>query len=150
MIFSPAINTATYGVPREDSGVASALVNTMQQVGGSIGISILSTIAASATASYLTAHHTGARAPAIASTHGYTLVFTISAALLGLGTILTLLIVPSRRRPPEEPRRAPTAAAPGPRTVAPPELQAELKAIPVALICCPPVTRAQTPDLQAR
>ena len=37
MIFSPAINTATAGVERQDSGVASALVNTMQQVGGSIG-----------------------------------------------------------------------------------------------------------------
>ena len=37
MIFAPAINTATAGVPRQDSGVASALVNTMQQVGGSIG-----------------------------------------------------------------------------------------------------------------
>ena len=37
MIFAPAINTATAGVPRQDSGVASALVNTMQQVGGSVG-----------------------------------------------------------------------------------------------------------------
>ena len=45
MIFAPAINTATFGVAREDSGVASALVNTMQQVGGSIGTSALSTIA---------------------------------------------------------------------------------------------------------
>src|SRR6266566_5209606 len=44
MIFAPAINTATAGVARQDSGVASALVNTMQQVGGSIGISVLSTI----------------------------------------------------------------------------------------------------------
>ncbi len=53
MIFAPAINTATSGVARRDSGVASALVNTMQQVGGSIGTSALSTIALSATASYL-------------------------------------------------------------------------------------------------
>jgi EmrB/QacA subfamily drug resistance transporter len=45
MIFAPAINTATTGVAREDSGVASALVNTMQQVGGSIGLSALSTVA---------------------------------------------------------------------------------------------------------
>ncbi|MFZ0048505.1 MAG: MFS transporter, partial [Streptosporangiaceae bacterium] len=37
MIISPAINTATAGVQQQDSGVASALVNTMQQVGGSIG-----------------------------------------------------------------------------------------------------------------
>jgi len=98
MIFAPAINTATAGVPRQDSGVASALVNTMQQVGGSIGISILSTIAASATSSYLIAHHTGPQAPAIAATHGYTLAFTISAALLGLGAILAILMLPSRKR----------------------------------------------------
>ena len=66
MIFAPAANTATAGVPTNDSGVASALVNTMQQVGGSIGVSILSTMAASATASYLLAHHTGTQAAATA------------------------------------------------------------------------------------
>ena len=48
MIFAPAINTATAGVPRQDSGVASALVNTGQQVGGSIGTAALSTIALTA------------------------------------------------------------------------------------------------------
>jgi len=100
MIFAPAINTATAGVPRRDSGVASALVNTMQQVGGSIGVSILSTIAGSATTSYLLAHHTGPKALALAAaaTHGYTVAFTISAALLGLGAILAILMLPSRRR----------------------------------------------------
>jgi EmrB/QacA subfamily drug resistance transporter len=98
MIFAPAINTATAGVPREDSGVASALVNTMQQVGGSIGVSILSTIAASATTSYLLTHHTGGQAAAIAATHGYTLAFTISASLLGLGALLAVLMLPSQHR----------------------------------------------------
>ena len=49
MIFAPAVNMATAGVPRQDSGVAAALVNTIQQVGGSIGIAFLSAAAASAT-----------------------------------------------------------------------------------------------------
>ena len=98
LIFASAVNSATAGVPPQDSGVASALVNTMQQVGGSIGISVLSTITASATASYLIAHHAGPQAPAIAATHGYTLAFTISAALLGLGAILAILMLPSRKR----------------------------------------------------
>ena len=98
MIFAPATNTATAGVPTNDSGVASALVNTMQQVGGSIGVSILSTVAASATTSYLLAHHTGTQAAATAATHGYTLAFTISAALLGLGACLAVLMLPSHRR----------------------------------------------------
>ncbi|HEY1920592.1 MAG TPA: MFS transporter [Streptosporangiaceae bacterium] len=98
MIFAPAVNTATTGVALADSGVASALVNTMQQVGGSIGTAALSTVALNATASYLVIHHTGALAPAIAATHGYTLAFTWSAVLLGLGVILAIVLLPSRRR----------------------------------------------------
>ena len=100
MIFSPAINTATAGVDRRDSGVASALVNTMQQVGGSIGTAALSTVALTATASYLTAHHTGPAtlAAATAAVHGYTVAFWVSAALFGVGAVVAVLLVPSRRR----------------------------------------------------
>ena len=98
MIFAPAINTATAGVQRQDSGVASALVNTMQQVGGSIGTSALSTIALTATTSYLAAHHTGPLAPAIAATHGYTTAFAVSAGIFGLGVILAIVLLPSRQR----------------------------------------------------
>ena len=147
MIFAPAINTATSGVAREDSGVASALVNTMQQVGGSIGTSALSTFALTATASYLVAHHTSRLAPAIAATHGYTVAFTLSAALLGLGFILTIVLVPTRRRL-EELRRAeaaPTLATPAPAVPVPVPARAaaaplpEPKAIPVGLCGCSPV-----------
>jgi EmrB/QacA subfamily drug resistance transporter len=55
---APAMNTGTYGVDRQDAGVASATLNTGQQIGGSIGTSLLNTLAASATASYLAAHLT--------------------------------------------------------------------------------------------
>jgi EmrB/QacA subfamily drug resistance transporter len=119
MIFAPAINTATFGVARRDSGVASALVNTMQQVGGSIGTSALSTIALSATASYLITHHTSPLAPAIAATHGYTVAFSISAGLLGLGFILALVLLPSRRRLTELRSTAATPAPPAPASPAP-------------------------------
>jgi EmrB/QacA subfamily drug resistance transporter len=156
MIFAPAINTATFGVAREDSGVASALVNTMQQVGGSIGTSALSTFALTATASYLIAHHTSRLAPAIAATHGYTVAFTISAALLGLGVILTIVLVPGRRRLEELRRaeaapvlatRAPattpvpaTAPVPAATTAAVvPARHPEPRAIPVGLCGCSPV-----------
>ena len=98
MIFSPAINTATAGVERQDSGVASALVNTMQQVGGSIGTAALSTVALTATASYLTAHHTEPLAAATAAVHGYSVAFTVSAILFGVGAVAAALLVPSRRR----------------------------------------------------
>jgi EmrB/QacA subfamily drug resistance transporter len=97
-IFAPAINTATTGVAREHSGVASALVNTGQQVGGSIGTALLSTIALTATSGYLALHHAGQLAPAIAAVHGYTIAFTVSAALFGLGAILALTLLPSRQR----------------------------------------------------
>jgi EmrB/QacA subfamily drug resistance transporter len=167
MIFAPAINTATAGVQRQDSGVASALVNTMQQVGGSIGTSALSTVGLTATATYLAAHHTGPLAPAIAATHGFTTAFTVSAAIFGLGVILAITLLPSRQRLAElrAAEAAPPTAAPAPAAVAPapaaaPEPapapavtvhaaaavtdlvpQPEAHAIPVALLCCSPVIR---------
>jgi EmrB/QacA subfamily drug resistance transporter len=162
-IFAPAINTATFGVARADSGVASALVNTMQQVGGSIGTSALSTVALTAAASYLVAHHTSALAPAIAATHGYTQAFAISAALLGAGSVLTMALLPSKRRldqlrataapaaaapPAAAPARAAAAvpaAAPARAASAHPaaELQHGFEAIPVALCSCSPVVRRE-------
>src|SRR5437660_4767762 len=115
LIFAQAINTATAGVAREDSGVASALVNTMQQVGGSIGTSALSTIALSATATYLIEHGTSPLAMAIAATHGYTIAFGVSAGLLGLAFILTIVLLPSGRRLADlTDAGAATPAAPGP------------------------------------
>jgi MFS family permease len=101
MIIAPAINTATAGVRPQDSGVASALVNTMQQVGGSIGTAALSTFALTATAHYLTAHPTAggaAATAAAAATHGYVLAFAISAGLFGVGVLLTLVLLPSKDR----------------------------------------------------
>ena len=144
MIFAPAINTATFGVARRDSGVASALVNTMQQVGGSIGTSALSTIALSTAASYLVTHHTSPLAPAIAATHGYTVAFAVSAALLGLGFILSIVLLPTKRRLTELRNAAATAAAvpapvPSPAAPAP---QPAFEAIPVALCSCSPVVTA--------
>ncbi|HSZ49718.1 MAG TPA: MFS transporter [Streptosporangiaceae bacterium] len=153
MIFAPAINTATFGVARRDSGVASALVNTMQQVGGSIGTSALSTIALSAAATYLITHHTSRLAPAVAATHGYTVAFGVSAGLLGLGFILTIVLIPSNRRLTELRAVSTPAAgtgAPVPATAVPapaqsaaaPALQQGFEAIPVALCSCSPlVTR---------
>jgi EmrB/QacA subfamily drug resistance transporter len=152
MIFAPGINAATAGVRREDSGVASALVNTVQQVGGSIGTSALSTIALTATASYLVAHHASPQAPAIAATHGYTLAFAISAALMGLGFILAIVLLPSKRRLAELRTATTTAAArtapepapeptPTPVPIPVPTHAPEpgFEAIPVALCSCSPL-----------
>ncbi|MFF9285772.1 MFS transporter [Streptomyces griseosporeus] len=54
--FMPAMSLATLGVQPRDAGVASAMVNTSQQVGGAIGTALLNTIAASATTSYIKDH----------------------------------------------------------------------------------------------
>jgi EmrB/QacA subfamily drug resistance transporter len=132
IIFAVTINTATAHVLRQDTGVASALVNTMQQVGGSIGLSALSTVALTATASYLAVHHAGPLVPAIAATHGYTTAFTVAAAILGLGVIIAVVLLPSGRRFSE----AGTADA-GPTP--PPEPRSEPQAIPVALCSCSPM-----------
>ena len=154
MIFAPAINTATAGVPRQDSGVASALVNTGQQVGGSIGTAALSTVALTAATSYLAAHRTEPLAPAIAATHGYTVAFAVSAGIFALGVILAIVLLPSRRRLAElraaaaaaaDAAAAPAAAAEptadlGPGADLAPQLEAHaIHAIPVALPCCSPV-----------
>jgi MFS family permease len=113
MIFAPAVNTATAGVARRDSGVASALVNTMQQVGGSIGTAALSTVALTATTSYLVAHHAGPGAAAAAAVHGYGAAFTVSAALFVIGALVAGLLLPSRRKL-EELRNAEPAASAAP------------------------------------
>jgi EmrB/QacA subfamily drug resistance transporter len=117
MIIAPAINTATAGVGTQDSGIASALVNTMQQVGGSIGTAALSTIALTAAAGYLAAHHTGPLAAATAATHGYTLAFATSAALFGIGAILAIGMLPSKRRLAELRAAASAPAPPVPAAV---------------------------------
>jgi EmrB/QacA subfamily drug resistance transporter len=58
--FMPAMSLSTQGVKPQDAGVASAMVNTSQQVGGAIGTALLNTIAASATTSYIADHIGGA------------------------------------------------------------------------------------------
>jgi EmrB/QacA subfamily drug resistance transporter len=94
-IFAPAFSTATLGVKAADAGIASAMVNTSQQVGGSVGTALLSTIFASAAASYASAHTTAARLASAASIHGYTTAFYWAAAIFGIGLLVALTILPS-------------------------------------------------------
>ena len=80
--FVPMSSTALVGVDPRDAGVASALVNTTQQVGSSLGTALLNTIAASATASFAAAHHGAAHLRQEAPVHGYTTGFWISSGLI--------------------------------------------------------------------
>jgi EmrB/QacA subfamily drug resistance transporter len=95
-IFAPTFSAATLGVAPNEAGIASAMVNTSQQIGGSIGTSLLSTIYATAVASYLTSHpHVGGLASA-AQVHGDTTAFWWAAGIFGLGFLLAVLILPSQ------------------------------------------------------
>jgi EmrB/QacA subfamily drug resistance transporter len=95
--FVPLSSTALIGVEPGDAGVASALLNTAQQTGGSLGVALLNTIAAAATTNYLVAHRGSASVGATAVVHGYTVAFSISAGLLGGAAILALLLLRARR-----------------------------------------------------
>jgi EmrB/QacA subfamily drug resistance transporter len=95
LIFAPAMSGATLGVAPQDAGVASAMVNTMQQIGGSIGTALLSTLAASATTAFLDGRTPTPDAVAQASVHGYTTAFYWSAAIfLVAAVVCTALLRP--------------------------------------------------------
>jgi EmrB/QacA subfamily drug resistance transporter len=88
MIFAPAMSNATLGVAPADAGVASATVNASQQVGGSVGVALLSTMAASATTGVLTGAHVTPALVAQATVHGYTTAFLWAAGIFALGAII--------------------------------------------------------------
>jgi EmrB/QacA subfamily drug resistance transporter len=96
LAFVPFSSTALIGVDPADAGVASALVNATQQVGGSLGTALLNTVAASATASYLAAHAGRLAVLQSGLVHGYTVAFTVSASLLVLAVVSTLIFVRAR------------------------------------------------------
>ena len=103
-IMPPSIQTATLGVDRNFAGVASALVSTSQQVGGSIGTSLLNTLAASAATAYVAAHLPPTPAVAAdAAIHSYTVVYWVAASFFVGGAILAALLfrrrVPALREP---------------------------------------------------
>ena len=95
--FVPFSSTALIGVEPHDAGVASALVNATQQVGGSMGTALLNTVAASATASYLLAHNGNPAFTNQALVHGYTVGFTVSAAILLVAAIVAGSLVRGSR-----------------------------------------------------
>jgi Major Facilitator Superfamily len=90
---APAFSTGTLGLAPQDAGVGSATLNTAQQVGGSIGTSLLNTLAASAASSYLVG-----RAPTPANLqaallHSYTTAFLWSAGVFVAGAVVSGLVL---------------------------------------------------------
>ncbi|MEU0225524.1 MFS transporter [Streptomyces sp. NPDC006284] len=93
LIMAPAMNLATSGIAAEDAGVASATVNTMQQIGGSIGTALLTTLSASAATDYLTGKNP--KDPAVlahSALESYSAAYWWSAAFFAAGLVLSVLL----------------------------------------------------------
>jgi len=97
LTFVAMSSTALFGVDPKDAGVASALVNTTQQIGGALGTAFLNTVAASAAAGYLAVHVKTAAETQIAAVHGYTTAFDVSAVLVTLAALTAALFIRAPR-----------------------------------------------------
>jgi EmrB/QacA subfamily drug resistance transporter len=94
LVFIPLTSTSLHGVSGRDTGVASAMVNTSQQIGGSLGVALLNTIAATAATSYAaTNSELGKMVQPFAVTHGFTVAFKVSAALLFAGALVLFFFI---------------------------------------------------------
>ena len=83
---------AVAGTKRDEAGLASGLINTSQQIGGAVGIAILTTVAVSTTDDALA---TGSAAP-VALTNGFQAAFWVGAALTFVGVLVSLFLVRGR------------------------------------------------------
>lgn len=97
LVFVPLSSTALTGVGPHDAGVASAMVNTTQQVGGSLGTALLNTIVASTTAAFIAAN--GVTSVAEAQVAGYTEAFKWAAIILLVGLIVTVTMINAKPQP---------------------------------------------------
>ncbi|MCX4775510.1 MFS transporter [Streptomyces sp. NBC_01264] len=92
LIFAPGMSLATSGVAAQDAGVASAMVNTSQQVGGSIGTALLNTLATSSATHYLTGRRPTPDALAQAQLHSYSTAYWWSAGFFAVGLLVTFVL----------------------------------------------------------
>jgi EmrB/QacA subfamily drug resistance transporter len=88
LIMASVMGSATLGVKPGDAGVASAMINTGQQIGGSIGTALLSTLSSSAVTSYMDGKQKTPDVIESAAVHGYTTAFWISAAIFAGGAMI--------------------------------------------------------------
>ncbi len=97
LIFVPLSATALFGVGNHDAGVASAVLNTAQQIGGSIGIAFLNTIAASATAAYVIDNALSGPTPDALVT-GFTAAFVWSVGIMVFAGLVWVFLVNMTRK----------------------------------------------------
>jgi EmrB/QacA subfamily drug resistance transporter len=113
LTLAPSFATATLGVPERDSGVASAMVSTSQQVGGSIGTALLSTLAVSATTEFVTDRGPAPEVLRQAAVEGYVTAFWWAAAIFAVGALVCGSLLRTRTRP------APVHGTPEPAAATP-------------------------------
>jgi hypothetical protein len=98
LVFVPLSNLALTGVQDADAGEASAVLNSSQQIGATLGTALLNTFYASAVASYLVAHHLPATGfNPLAAIHGYRTAFWIGVGLIAVAFIAVLVLVNAGR-----------------------------------------------------
>jgi EmrB/QacA subfamily drug resistance transporter len=96
--FVPFSSTALIGVAPHDAGVASALINATQQIGGSMGTALLNTIANSATSSYMVAHHQSSAFHDLGLVHGYTTGFLFGVVVLVIAVVGAAGLIKASRK----------------------------------------------------
>jgi EmrB/QacA subfamily drug resistance transporter len=94
LVLVPLSSLALTGVKDDDAGVASAVLNSTQQIGGSLGTALLNTFYASAVTSYVAAHHLSPTAfNPLAAIHGYHVAFWIGVGLIAAAFVAILVLV---------------------------------------------------------
>lgn len=103
-VFMTSMNLATFGVEPHDAGVASAMVNTSQQVGGAIGTALLNTVMTNAMGTYIADHRDEVRSPAdgvhlgySGLVHGESTGFFVAAGILACVSVVTGLLINVKR-----------------------------------------------------
>jgi EmrB/QacA subfamily drug resistance transporter len=108
---TPIAVAGTAGVPREEAGLASGLLNTSRTVGASVGLAALATLAANRTSGKLTGVAATPAHTAAALTDGYALAFSVAAVVLAATAAVAMATLPSLRQISEPVRASEKAAA---------------------------------------
>src|SRR5438067_592490 len=96
MAFIPMSIGALAGVRQADAGIASGLINTTQQIGGAIGVAVVTTVATTYTSHFVSTHPGATPLSGPALTHGFAIAFYVLAGLAGLGAVIAAVLVESK------------------------------------------------------